>query len=740
VIRVRVAAVLVAVAACAPERPRPEARGPIAYPARPAAWPVPPWTGVIGRGPAPLPLVAESIGGAPPALRADALWAVPGTGPARAVVSGRGDAGAVAVDAIEVDAGVVRWRSSACPGPVVAVTAESVVCASAERIVGLDSAGAAGWQIDGRFVAASGDLILAATADGAVVLDATAGTEAARFALPGGVSPASLVAACRRDGAVDVWTWASGALTRLDVRGASATAAWSAPIATSAGAMPRVDACDDAVVVTAPLDGAEELHAVARRDGRVLGGPVRARGAWPARTGEGLGLELATDDGLERRGRDLGAATRLGGERLGRLVALRGARRLVEGEGGMVLLGDGAPRALAGPGAGARVVLGDRHAVSLTASGHLVQRWRLSEAAAPLPPRAAAPDERALARYPDLPAPAPPPARIDLPDAGVSGVAAVAVDGSDAALVYTAPVEPASAGLALFDVRARRWRWHAPEACLSARVIGIAAADGVVVCASPEGVRAVARADGAPRWRWSGDLGDVTAVRAAAGVVAVAVGNELAVLDAATGREIDRVADSRGGSPRFALAQVGGEALLIGAERGGVVARAPRLGMLPRWALRVDGAVSDVHTAGDRAAIALATGELYLVDIATGGAVIAAGDFGAGWRAPGGGDLVVREETGDDWRIAAFGLDGIARFRSGITEAGPWHLADARGRDPRAPLVLIAGPRALALDPATGVVTRLVEAGGAHLSFGTALDGAPVAGLLFAQPLAIALF
>jgi hypothetical protein len=48
------------------------------------------------------------------------------------------------------------------------------------------------------------------------------------------------------------------------------------------------------------------------------------------------------------------------------------------------------------------------------------------------------------------------------------------------------------------------------------------------------------------------------------------------------------------------------------------------------------------------------------------------------------------------------------------------------------------------IDPATGVVTRAVEAAApgrrTGLGFGTAVDGAGIAGVVLAQPLAIALF
>jgi hypothetical protein len=177
------------------------------------------------------------------------------------------------------------------------------------------------------------------------------------------------------------------------------------------------------------------------------------------------------------------------------------------------------------------------------------------------------------------------------------------------------------------------------------------------------------------------------------------------------------------------------------------VARAPRLGALPRWALRVDGTVASVTAAGDRIAVALASGELYLVDAAIGTGVVAAAGYATAWAAPGGGALIVREERVAGWFLAAYDRDGVARFRTGLAGDASWRLSPSRGQDPRAPLVVtdgVSGDRAAAIDPATGFVTRTAMTGAASratgLAFGTAIDGAAVAGVVLAQPLAIALF
>jgi hypothetical protein len=736
---------LAGLAGCRAERALPDVLAATVYPARLAAWPPAPWTGTIGRGPAPSPLLPVPVVSAAPLvpLTAAALWAVPGAGPARAIAAGVA-AGAPAIELVDVDAGAVRWRSSACPA-VVHVAAGAVVCADRDGLVGLAVGdGGERWRAEGTFAAATGELVVSAIGSIATVLDTSGGGEAARFDLPAGVAGGDLVGACRRDGAIDVWAWTAGGLLRLDVRGRAASVAWTAGVPRVSGSRTTVDPCDDVVVLASEDAGAVTAHAVARRDGRVIGGPLTARGLWTARGGEGLGIELATETGIERRGRDLATARGLFAVRAGRLVASRGGRRLVEGPGGFLLLdGDRAAPLPARPGALA--VLGDRHVL---VAGSALRRWRLPANPAAVV-AAAAPDERAIAHFSDLPeaTPVDPAALVALPAAGNAGVAGIAVDPVEPAWIYAAPRDADGTGLALLDARARQWRWHTPEGCPSGDVRATIAVSGDrVLCAAGAAVRASARADGAAGWTFTA-AGAIDSIAGAAGAVVLTIDDQVVVLDATRGVELARFADDRGGAPAVAVVAVAGEPLVVAAERGGVVARAPRLGSLPRWALRVDGAVASVAAAGDRVAIALASGELYLVDAATGTGVVAAGGYAPAWAAPGGGALVVREERTGGWFLAAYDRDGVARFRTGLAGDATWQLSPNRGRDPRAPLVVTdgaSGERAAAIDPETGVVTRTAMTGAAAratgLAFGTAIDGAAVAGVVYAQPLAIALF
>src|SRR5262249_41815560 len=96
-----------------------------------------------GRGRAPEPLVDLGLpgpGGGLAPLALPAVVAVPGDGPARAVLFGADD-GQPAIELIDVDRGRVAWRDrTACAAAVVGATSEVIVCADARgtRAVGLD--------------------------------------------------------------------------------------------------------------------------------------------------------------------------------------------------------------------------------------------------------------------------------------------------------------------------------------------------------------------------------------------------------------------------------------------------------------------------------------------------------------------------------------------------------------------------------------------------------------------------
>jgi hypothetical protein len=281
--------------------------------------------------------------------------------------------------------------------------------------------------------------------------------------------------------------------------------------------------------------------------------------------------------------------------------------------------------------------------------------------------------------------------------------------------------------------------------------VAVAVAREVIACGSrgtfagAGKVRAIARDGGTVLWTWEGET--VDAVTAEGDLVIVTEGRRAHVLDAATGTAIDTFAADDGFVPRVVPVDLGGTGVLIGVERGAVVARVPRVGMMPIWASAVRGVVTSIASAGGRVTVELASGELYLLDPRTGAATAAAG-WARRWRPVGGSDLVLAEPqlpAGAEWRLFGYGADGAPRFAAGLAVEPPW-LVGARGRDPASPLALSYGPAArqvAIVDPWSGQVRARVALPPRAVpgaSFATVVDGTPVAGAVLSQPLAAVLF
>ncbi|MCE9571820.1 MAG: PQQ-like beta-propeller repeat protein, partial [Deltaproteobacteria bacterium] len=618
----------------------------------------------------------------------------------------------------------------------------------------------------------SGSVIAPALPPGMVasirILTAAAGDELAQAPLPAAVGREEPRAACRTALGYDVWAWTAGALRRIAIDAKGARVAWQLGIPAVGDLDLGIDdRCDDTIIVGVPDGEGELIYALDRVTGAPRVPPVAAFGHWRARQGDGI--ELATAGGIERRDRALGAPESISTARVGRRVAARGDRRLVRTRGARLALldGYGAVTTLGAPVGVGLGVLGDRAILSGPWHGIRTLADDLRRFALPLPydPGRDAPlwappaiDDADLADHIDLP-----PVRdvrnadsVPLPGAGMAQVAGVVVDPDDPATLYAVPLEamPSAqdgAGLASFDLRTRQWRWHRADGCAPGAPSSIAIADDVVVCAAESelahrgAVRATGKRDGAPRWEWTGR--SVGQVVAAGSAVAILSGGRVFVLDAATGAEVDRFAVDDGWIPRLAVMRVGAATLIISAERGAVVARIAGLG-LPVWAVRVRGLVTALEVAGDRVAVSLDSGELYLLDPKTGqGHPV--GGLGAGWTAPGGGDrVVVQAQDGvrREWRLTGYSLDGVRRFRTALTLDPSWFLASARGRVPGTPLPLAWGPalrNAALVEPRTGALRALYalpERAVGGLVFSTIVDGAPVAGAVLSHPLAILTF
>ncbi|MBA3542782.1 MAG: hypothetical protein H0T79_24405, partial [Deltaproteobacteria bacterium] len=202
--------------------------------------------GTLGRGQAPGASAPVGISGVQKLpLRLPTIWAVPGDGPARAIAYGV-EGSAPAVELIEIDGGRVVWRDSKnCAGPVVGVTATTIVCADAKGTRGIDVAdGSAKWETSEPFLAMDGDRITIAGVGTATIRGANEGGELGYVKLPAGVLGTSIVASCGAAGRELFAIGQDGKLQRIVDVGAVVKLAWATPI----GPLGKLEACDGASI------------------------------------------------------------------------------------------------------------------------------------------------------------------------------------------------------------------------------------------------------------------------------------------------------------------------------------------------------------------------------------------------------------------------------------------------------------------------------------------------------------
>ena len=714
---------LVIAAALAACQPAPEAPpAPWLYPAPRPPWPPPPLGARLGGGDPPLALVGLGIEAGPVQGEPLAMRALVGAsdGAAEAALSGR-DGDGDAIDLVDIDAGVVRWRARDV-GAAVAIRGARVIAARGDELVMLDRAtGGERARFAGRWLR---DGLIAVGAEVALLDGDGPGP---RYALPG--APADAIAVC------GAWVlgWRGGHLERWDRE----RVAWSidAPVPVRA-------VCGDPLLIVGGAPRA--VHAIDPATGARRGEPVTAADVWPARDGDGF--ELARDGAIERRDRSLANPVRLEEVAIERLIATRGARRLVQGaDGGPVLLDGNGARSLAAPGGEPDVVAGDR--------ALLAGPWRArAPSAAARPARFAWPADHASA----APGPVRPPAllgdlpRVDLPatrplatgiaaEPDLGAPAALAFDAADPERLYVA-TEGAPAGLAAFDLHADRWRWLRPAACPPGALIGLAATAGVVACAAQSDgggeVVALGAAGGAGAWRWRGPA--VDALVAGGDAFAIAVGAEAVIVDAATGAERGRWHASDGFLPRLALTRAGADTRIASLEHGAIVTRSLALELLPVEAIAVGGRAVELFALGATRAAVLADGSLYLLGAAD---RRAAGALAPTWWPR--GDLAIAFATGRDRDalVLAVGADGVPRVAIALADTQLAHLG-ARGTAAAAPIALadVAG-RAIVIDVAGRVrAIAALPGGDGRGLYATVVDGEPVAGAVLAKPLRVIRF
>lgn len=788
--------VLLSLAACAPGDREAPPEPPVAwrYPPPASGFPLGALRGRLGRSQAPEPLVELGIAGREAAgdalagvrkvepLRQASAWAIPGDGPARAVVYGS-DGDRPAIELIELDAprGRVAWRDDQrCAAPIVGATREAIVCADVHgtRAVGLD--GALRWSVPSAFLAFTGDRVTVTADGGVAVLDAASGHERARVKLPRGVAADTVIASC------DAQVFAATQDGKL-VAARDGAIAWSVALGVVRGV--DVGSCGEDEPVIAAVQLPQGLALVALVRGKPAGRIDGVLGRWPARTG--AGLEVATARGVARYDRTLATGAPLALPPLGELIAARGDRRLVRATPltAALLDRDGVRAYVAF--AAIDGVLGDRAllATSWTGSpGETVHRFAL--------PARVHRTLRLPARHPGVALDAElrdlPPLRplalagaATLADTATRGVAGYAIDPADGAALYAIALDRDHAAVARADLAGKRWLWQRTDGCATGQPLALAVARDVVVCATrgtPSIVRATSR-DGAPRWQHVAT--GVDAIAAAGDAVVLYDADRLTVLDAGDGHVLARLASDDTAAMRAALVATPGATLLFTAEHGRVVARLAR-GLWPLWSVEVAGAVRALSASGDGVLVALEDGDAYRLDAQ--GAITALPGLGLAWYADGdvvagttrGGPipgptpppaaptaaqifrrplqiLKVEIQTpppmstpippppplGDSWQLALFELTGGVRARNDYALPAPVSAPAPRGPAGSPLVIAYAAGEAIVLDPRTGDPLRRVQlpddaAPGAV--FGTIVDGSPVAGALLGAPLRVVPF
>jgi outer membrane protein assembly factor BamB len=735
-IAMSIAALLLA--GCAPSAPAPApasspATGsPLVY-AR--AWQ--PWLGAvagagggrIGRGVAPARLAPLPVTAAQPyaPLRAPKIWQLPAPGVgaspggALAAVAGSDSLGQ-AVELIDVDAGVVRWRTREPSGPIVGVTATAIVGAD-RGTWALDLDGASLWHTGSVFAAMAGELVAVAGAmDQVSVLEASTGRELWRTTLPAPLVASDVRWACagaEAAGSAEATAAAEGGageLLLIDDRGTllrvvaserGARIAWSV-----AESLVSVEGCDGVVVAATQPDarGVYQLLRLDRRDGEVKARVAGVRGHWLERDGA---LVVAGEAGVVRydaRGGRLISPATLGGR-----LAERGGRTLVRAGRGVAILepdgrvqrlaaladsaalGDGSLLTSVWSGSAAHTVVrgglppaltarAARAALAARAAGggaappprspelaiDLPAAWaRSSRPALPLAPLV----EASVLRSPQTPAPSP----LPLSAAAIAGLA-IAADTGVIALLR----EASGSVLVRYELDGRP-QWRAPHGCRGEQVLSLVASSQLVLCLGSgeagQGVLiATDLASGALRWERT-LLADEQQV---AGDVALLRGADHAtLLRLSDGAELASWRSDDGGRVPAALLEAGGAVLLVGREGGAVVARWPLAAMIPLWSVNVDGEVEDVLSAGAGAVVALSSGEAYGLR-GVDGAVSAVGGEAERWLSSGEGILGVTREAllghPELTRVALYAQDGALRWAYDLALPGAFDVRAGAAR------------------------------------------------------------
>ena len=708
----------------------------------PSVFPLGVVRGRIGRGTAPQLVALATLEGetAEPATE---LRTIETTGPgAYAFLRSTGS-----IEQVTLDPTSLSWRL-ASTAPIIGASRFGVVCGDSKGTRTIDVTGKVTWEQATSFVMMDGVRLAVAAPAGLSVISAKDGHELYELALPAGARP---LAVCDTEAFVLL---ADHRLQKL-VPGATRPAF---TIALDPGeTIVSAEACAVAaapILVTIAGRRGTSLLAIARDTGAVLGRVDDVHGFWPARGPLADTLEIATTTGVTRWDRTLRAGEPLELPPLGALLASHGTRRLVRATPltAVLLDADGIRAYL--PISEPTAVLGD---TTVFTGSRLVQ----------LPPRWEGPLELGVraplavpAELRDLPAPvmAPPPIAAPF-DLGTTLAGTV--------LVGTTLYVATDGGVAQLDAATATWGWHV--AAPGARAL---VADAHTIAFATEREVVILDRTGAQRTRIAVHA---TTLELAGALLIVRTTTAAELHDAVTGARLGELASEDGAPVRVAPLALEGMELVIAYEHHRVVARLPRVRMLPVWSIEVAGVVATLERSGDGVLVALEDGDAYRLDGRTGAATPIPG-LGLAWRAT--GDAITGEAPGGpvppavivppaarpevyvptdleaapaiatpwpappplpaSWELTVYDQGGGVRARNDYAFDGR-----AGVREGTAPFVYTSGQEALVIDSVRGDPLRRVTlpaSSATGRAFSTIVDGRAIVGMILAGPLRLVVF
>ena len=600
----------------------------------------------LGRGVAPLaarvaPIVAPVTITTP--LLLPTVWQLPSARPLAAIAGL--DGGLPQVELLDIDAGEVLWRDrTTCTAPIVAVTSRLVICGDGHGLRALDLTGSLQWSHPGQWVATTGGYLVVSNAERTELINVESGALVRELKLPTGVAATALRGVCRHANGLDLVVVEGAAVARFTASADPAsplTASWTTAIAALA------------VEITDAAGGCRDewLVQVAAEQGIALISLSRVSGAAIARMADVVGLVRRRDDSLlvstprnvmhlNRRlvplATDAATTRRLSDlPPFGRTLATFGDAALVHTSAHTAMLLDPTLHAVWFELSGQSAALGAQYIVAgnrMGSVGESLHRYVLpvparDSGSPPTPTRRAVPGYVA-AELRDLPAAVPLALDHAITAVGEAAhwVGAALLDPAHHEQLFVvtlaqAPSDRSHAGISLLDLRSKQWRWHAHDACGVGSPIAIAKSESSIICASqgngPNGAAVTAsNVMGQRRWQWHGAT--IDAITAQGSAVMLHHGASVTILDDTTGALRGEITLLPSTPARAALiASTSRDPWLVVADANRVIVYSTAVGLLPLWAIEVQGEVETLQALGASVVVSLVDGDSYVVDLAT---------------------------------------------------------------------------------------------------------------------------